>query len=35
MVRKSCEIVLHLSALRSEYYDKEHDAGGDSFESPI
>lgn len=35
MVRKSCEIVLSVSALRSEHYDKEHDAGGDSFESPI
>lgn len=35
MVRKSCEIVLSLKVLRSEHYDKEHDAGGDSFESPV
>lgn len=34
-VRKSCGVVLSLSALRSEHYDKEHGAGGDSFKPPV
>lgn len=29
-IRKSRGVVLTVSALRSEHYDKEHDAGGDS-----
>lgn len=35
MVRKSCGVVLSLSAWRSEHYGKEHDAEGDFFKHPV
>lgn len=35
MVRTSCGVVPSMSALRSEHYDEEHDAGGDSIKPPM